>query len=197
MSVSYYYFGHDTLTKILIGSGRSAWRAWNLGDHEGPIIYLGYLGGMAGRYAYLTKELLDLLYQRFQQANPSGATLFGGDLFEENFLSGKFSEKKQEEMYEKRIALFSINVEDSEKMYPHLRPYLPELFAPSTIEGLARDPWLDPELLMRAQNLGLERGGIASNLWKDRSARWSPEWREFCQSLSSNFWSPEIGWGIK
>jgi hypothetical protein len=197
MSISYYYFGHDTLTKIRVGSGRSAWAKWNLWDHEGPIICLDYMGGAAGRYVYLTKELLGLLYQRFRQANPSGATLLGGDLFEVDFLSEKFSEKEQEEMYERRIALFSINVEDSEKKYPHLRPYLPELFDPSVLEKLARDPWLDAELLIYSQNLGPERGGIASNLWKDRSARWSPEWCEFCQSLNPNFWSPEAGWKTK
>jgi len=84
------------------------------------------------------------------------------------------------EMYDRREALFSIGVEKLEEGYPYVRPDLPELFESATVERLASDPWLDMSLLDRAEFLGPDCGGMRHDWWVDRSARWSVEWRAFC-----------------
>jgi len=195
MSNSYLYCGHDTLTDIWVGEGRSAWARWGLSDHIGPFFRLDYLGYPTSRHAYLPPDLLELLYERFRQANPSGVTLSVNDLFEAGLRGqGRYTEREMDDLYDRREALFSVNVEKAEEGYPYVRPYLPELFEPATVQRLASDPWLDMSLLRRAELLGPDRDGIPHDLWVDRSARWSPEWRAFCDKLTSLDWSPMNSW---
>ncbi|WP_395351208.1 hypothetical protein [Variovorax sp. UC122_21] len=195
MSNSYCYWGHDTLTDIWVGEGRSSWVRWGLMDHRGSFFRLDYLGYPTERHVYLPMDLLELLYERFRQANPSGVTLDANDLFEAGLKNqGRFTEQEMDEMYDRREALFSINVERSEEGYPHVRSYLPELFEAATVRRLASDPWLDMSLLQRAEFLGPDRGGMRHDLWIDRSARWSMEWRAFCDQLTSIDWSPTNSW---
>ncbi|WP_395351206.1 hypothetical protein [Variovorax sp. UC122_21] len=194
MSVNHDYFGHDTLTAIGVGRGRRAWRRWGLMDHTGPFFTLHDLGYPFQRYTYLPLSLMELLYERFRVANPSGVTLTDDDMFEKTVAGDRYSEQKMSDMYDRREAFFRIDVEESWKGYPYVRPYLPELHEPDTVERLANDPWLDLQLLEWAEFLGPDRGGIPHDLWVDRSARWSPEWRVFCDRLTPADWSPENGW---
>lgn len=185
MSISYYYFGHDCLNMILVGDGRGAWRRWGLMDHEGPLIRLDFLGHPARRLSYLPLDLLELLYERFRQANPSGVSLVADYDYMPIALL-RHSEEELDALYEQRKALVDITLDDEWNGYPHMRPYLPELYDPATIERLANDPWLDYGLLSRAEHLGPEKGGIRPDLWVDRSARWSPEWRAYCDKLKAS-----------
>ena len=195
MSINHDYFGHDTLTEIGVGRGRRAWRRWSLMDHTGPFFHLNNLGYPTKRTVYLPIDLLELLYSRFRAANPSGVTLTDDDESLEVALVGsRYTEKEREDMYDRREAFFRIDIEKSSEGYPYVRPYLPELYEPTTIERLANDPWLDYQLLERAEFLGPDRGGICHDLWVDRSARWSPEWRAFCDKLTSLDWSPANSW---
>ncbi|WP_395351207.1 hypothetical protein [Variovorax sp. UC122_21] len=195
MSNSYYYWGHDTLTKIHVGSGRIAWVRWGLMDHAGPFFHFDSSKASTSRYAYLPPDLLELLYGRFRMDNPSGTTSSVNDLFEAGLREqGRFTEQEMDEMYDRREALFSIDVEKSDEGYPHVHPYLPELFEPATVRRLTSDPWLDMSLLQRAEFLGPDRGGIRHDLWVDGSARWSVEWRAFCDQLTSIDWSPTNSW---
>lgn len=107
--------------------------------------------------------MLELLYKRFRQANPSGVKLSVNDLFDAS-LRGRYTEQEIEDMYDRREALFSVDVEESEEGYPYVRPYLPELLEPATLQRLASDPWLDMTLLERAEFLGPDRGGIRPDL---------------------------------
>lgn len=184
MSVSYYYFGVDTLNSILVcNGGRGAWRRWSLMDHEGPYFRLEYLGYSRKRCVYLPPDLLRLLYQRFAAANPSGAHLHSSFEEGEAIALERYGEERLDDLYDQKKVLFNIDLELDDEGYPRMRPYLPELFEPAVIERLANDPWLDLELFNKAQALGVEKGGISPNLWVDRSARWSPEWREYCDKL--------------
>lgn len=195
MSINYDYFGHDTLTEIGVGQGRGAWRRWSLMDHAGPFFHLNNLGYPTKRTIYLPMDLLELLYSRFRAANPSGVTLTDDDESLEVALAGsRYTEKEREDMYDRREAFFRIDIEKSWEGYPYIRPYLPELYEPTTIERLANDPWLDYQLLDWAEFLGPDRGGIRHDLWVDRSARWSPEWRAFCDKLTPLDWSPMNSW---
>jgi hypothetical protein len=184
MSISYHYFGYDTLSSILVGNGRGAWRRWGLMDHEGPFFNLSYLGYPATRYVYLPIDLLELLYARFRQANPSGVALHSDYAQGEALALRRYTEGELDTLRDQRKVFVTIDLDDDEEGYPHMRSYLPELFEPSTIERLASDPWLDEGLLTHAEHLGLDKGGISPNLWVDRSARWSPEWRAYCDNLS-------------
>jgi hypothetical protein len=189
VSRSYYYFGHDTLNMILVGDGRATWMNWGLMDHEGPIIHLDYLGYPEKRYAYLPEDLLSLLYERFLADNPAGASL----VLDEQYLPIALTRRSREELdalCEEKKALQVINLQQNEEGYPQLRKYLPELFEPATLERLANDPWLDYLALRRAENLGVDKGGIPSNLRVERASRWSQEWRTYCDRLRQ---SPEAG----
>lgn len=184
MSFNYLYFGSDTLTSILVCTGgRGAWRRWSLMDHEGPFFRLEYLGYPRKRCVYLPPDLLEILYERFAAANPSGAFLHSDFSEGEAIALERYSEETLDELYDQRKVLFSVNVDLDHEGYPHMRTYLPELFEPSVIERLANDPWLDLDLFGKAQELGVEKGGISPYLWVDRAARWSPEWREYCDKL--------------
>jgi len=194
VSINHDYFGHDTLTKIGVGRGRGAWRRWGLMDHTGPLFRLEDLGYPGKRYVYLPVDLLELLYARFRAANPSGVTLTTDDSVELMILRDRYTEVEMLEMHEQGRAFFRIDVEAHWEGYPHVRPYLPELYEPATIERLANDPWLDYQLLEWAEFLGPDRGGIRHDLWVDRSARWSPEWRAFCDKLTPLDWSAANSW---
>lgn len=152
-------------------------------DHEGPYFRLDYLGYPQKRYAYLPPDLLRLLYERFAAANPSGAHLHSDFSEGEAIALERYSEEQLDELFDQKKVLFNIDLEQGDEGYPHMRPYLPELFEPAVINRLANDPWLDLELFQKAQALGAEKGGIAPNLWVNRSARWSPEWRKYCDGL--------------
>lgn len=192
MSFSYFYFGCDTLTSILVcNGGRGAWRRWSLMDHEGPFFRLEYLGYPKKRCVYLPRDLLEMLYERFAAANPSGAFLHSDFSEGEDVALERYGEEKVDELYNQRKILFSVDMDLYGEGYPHMRQYLPELFDRAVIERLASDPWLDFDLFAKAQSLGVEKGGIPPNLWVDRAARWSPEWREYCDRL------PKIGKSIR
>lgn len=182
MSISYYYFGNDSLKRIHVGEGRGAWERWGLMDHEGPTIRPSLLGYSSDRRTYLPRDFLELLYGRFAAENPSGATLVRDEGYMPIALK-RYSEEELEELAEKKEALVIVN--EWEPGYPLLRPYLPELYEPGAVERLAKDPWLDADLLWDAERLGSANGGIAPDLWVDRSARWSPEWRAYCDRLES------------
>jgi len=163
-------------------------------DHTGPLFRLQDLGYPGERYVYLPSDLLELLYARFRAANPSGVTLTTDDSVELMILRDRYTEDEMLEMDEQGRAFFRIDVEAHWEGYPHVRPYLSELYEPTTTERLANDPWLDYQLLERAEFLGPNRGGIRPDLWVDRSARWSPEWRAFCDKLTPLDWSPTNSW---
>lgn len=156
-------------------------------DHEGPYFRLDYLGYPKKHFAYLPPDLLKMLYERFSAANPSGAFLHSDFSEGEAVALERYGEEKLDELFDQGKVLFSVNLELNKEGYPHMRPYLPELFEPAVIERLANDPWLDLDLFNKAQELGVEKGGISPNLWVNRAARWSPEWREYCDKL------PKIG----
>lgn len=181
MSRSFYYFGHDTLNMILVGEGRATRMNWGLMDHEGPIIHLDYIGYPEKRYAYLPEDLLSLLYERFLADNPGGASL----VLDEQYLPIALAHRSREELdalCAENKALLVLNMQQNEEGYPLLRKYLPELFEATTLERLANDPWLDYLALRRAENLGLDKGGISPGLSVERASRWSPEWRAYCDA---------------
>lgn len=182
MSIAYYLYGYDCMNKILIGDGRGAWSNWGLMDHEGPVINLSYLGYGQRKHVYLPPDLLELLYSRFCQANPSGTSLIMGDADDVIALQSHTA-GELDKLYESGQALMIINIDKNDEGYPLLRPYLPELFEAETIQRLADDPWLDRALLGQAELDNIENGGIPGNLWVTKSARWSPEWREYCNHL--------------
>lgn len=168
------------MNMIHVGEGRGAWRSWGLMDHEGPRLRLKALGSSIDRRVFLPNDLLVLLYRRFAEANPSGTSLVSDEEYLSIALQSHSSEEI-ERLAEERKALQNIDLwEPSSPNYPLLRPYLPEIFEPQTLEVLADDPFLDSELLGIAEILGEEGGGIRPDLWVDRAARWSPEWRDFC-----------------
>jgi hypothetical protein len=182
MGINYVYFALDDFTDISVGSGRGAWRHWGLMDHEGPIISLNELGYHSECRRYLPVSLLITLYERFKIAHPAGVKLGESN---ESWSTAEmlYGSEIVGRMYDERKMLISINVENFYEQYKYLTPYLPELLDPLIIERLANDPWLDPSLLGKAEALGAENGGISPNLWVDRAARWSPEWREYCDHL--------------
>lgn len=159
-------------------------------DHEGPIIRLDYVGYPRERYVYLPPDLLELLYKRFEKANPSGVAVVAGD---EDLLIARrrYSDEELDALYEQRKAFVTINVEEAWMGYPHMRTFLPELYDPNVQERLANDPWLDCRLLRSAEKLGPFNGGIPDNLWVDRSSRWSPEWRAYCDALQVKYVSDQ------
>lgn len=183
MSISYEYFGVDTLTSILVGDGRGAWRRWSLMDHEGPMFDLQYLGYGKSKVVYLPPAMLATLYDRFKSANPGGVDLHSDCSEGEAIALKRFREEELDLLFDQRKVLLSINGEPLAG-YPHMRPYLPELFERETMELLASDPWLDAGLLRHAERLGAAGGGIPPDLWVDRSSRWSPEWRAYCDRLA-------------
>lgn len=128
----------------------------------------------------LPPSLLTLLYERFAAANPSGTVKLSCYEEGEDIALERFSAEELDRMYDEGTAMVSINQHHDTRGYALLKPYLPELNDPAVIERLAADPWLDDALLWRAQQLGVYGGGIPKDLWRDRSARWSPESRAFC-----------------
>lgn len=185
MSRSFYYFGHDNLDMILVGEGKATRMNWGLMDHEGPIIQLDYIGYPEKRYAYLPEDLLSLLYKRFLAENPGGASL----VLDDQYLAIARAEHAQDELdalYGNGKALRVLNIQQAEEGYPLMKKYLPELFEAGVVERIAADPWLDYLALRRAENLGVDKGGIPASPLAERALRWSPQWREYCDDLRDN-----------
>jgi len=182
MSSDYKYYRLEDLYCIHIGSGRSAWQKWGVMDHEGPIIRLDYLGYPQKHYAYLPLSLLTALYQRFAQSSQSELRLGDFDDMDDIAIE-RYGDEQSMLLYDERKILATINHERGDEGYPLLTPYLPELLDPDIINRIAVDPWLDRRLLTEAEELGLGGGGIYDRLWRDRSARWSKEWRKYCDGV--------------
>lgn len=183
MSVSYYYYRMEDFNYILVGYGRSAWLSWGVMEHEGPIIRLDYLGYPKEHRSYLPYSLLSKLYERFAASSKTPLKLAKLDAEMDMLADERYGEEQANILYEDEKILVAINLIGDDEGYKYLTPYLPELLDAEIINRLAADPWLNNSLLSKAQALGVEGGGIPPNLWTNKSASWSKEWREYCDKL--------------
>lgn len=183
MPHSYDLLGLDTLELIGIGHEKSPAMSWGLWDHEGPTLNLRLLGyGEESLSVMLTKDLLEKLYSRFAEANPTGTVITIND----GCLKYAPPELSQEEV---------MQLYDDEKLFPDLAKdinysllrdpnrdtplhrYLPELRQPEVLERLANDP----EVSLRLFNQAFAEGALPK-LYGSRHWRWSPEWAAYVEA---------------
>jgi hypothetical protein len=166
-------FGLDTLESVMLGEGP---KDQPLELRGGPKVFNDDFGDHCGKVLFLRPEQLVLLYERFKAANPKGiiiGQMFSFDKYAPPGLTGDELEKLEED----RKIFVNIFLTDSAQGYPHARKYLPELFEPGVIEQMVADPWLDVRLLGKAKEQGFVPMGMGDG------ARWSPEWRAYCDRL--------------
>jgi hypothetical protein len=173
-------FGKDTLEMIGVSHGGAHRAKWSLQQHPGPYVstycLLGRDGGSPVRYLY--PQHLELLYERFGQANPSGVELDDQDEID-NGLNRTLGRQVVDRMMEERGAFLMIEHFEEQLRYPKLRPYLPEIFEPEMVQRMEADPWLDVALLDEA----LRQGHVPHR--RDYDPRWSPEWRAYCDRAAA------------
>jgi hypothetical protein len=172
---SWNMLGLDTLERITIGEGGGD---LPLELREGPKVWHCDLGGNSDKLLYLYPSHLKLLYERFKEANPKGVVSGAGDFFDAYAPPGLAAEKLDKLEEEGKIFV-NIFYKDPEHGYPHARKYLPELLEPALIDRMAADPWLNVRLLDKAE----KEGRVPKELGE--AARWSPEWRAYCDKLLS------------
>jgi hypothetical protein len=167
-------FGLDTLEAISISED---WRAkLPLEFYAGPKIWPSYLGKDSDKTLFLYPEHLKLLYERFRIANPKGVVFGPANSFDEYAPPGLSEDELNRLEADRKIFVKPFST-DWDRGYPHARKYLPELFEPTVINKMDADPWLNVHLLGQA-----EREGIVPRELGDL-ARWSPEWRAYCDRL--------------
>ena len=98
------------------------------------------------------------------------------DSFDEYAPPG-LTRKELDKLQAERKIFVNLFLTDPEAGYPHARKYLPELFEPGMIDKMAADPWLNVRLLGEAR-----KKRIVATASGD-AARWSPEWRAYCDRL--------------
>ena len=170
---SWLMFGRDTLETLDLSDGD---RAMPLKSRPGPKVHSGDLGGDPDKLLYLYPEHLALLYSRFRDANPKGVVYGPEDSFDEYAPPG-LTRKELDKLQAERKIFVNLFLTDPEAGYPHARKYLPELFEPGMIDKMAADPWLNVRLLGEAR-----KKRIVPTASGD-AARWSPEWRAYCDRL--------------
>jgi len=169
-------FGKDTLKTIDVSYGGPYRSKWNLEQHPGPEVRPCYLLGQQGTgpFYYLYPEHLELLYERFRRDNPSGVELMDDNEIDLRYAKGLDPETYDRLLDERKIFV-GLDSTDEELGYPHLRPYLPEIFEPEMVRRMEADPWLDAWLLQAA----IAKGQVPDR--RDYHPRWSPEWRAYCE----------------
>ncbi len=182
--VIFVLFGKDTLEEIGVSYGGLYRESWSLQQHPGPSLLAKALGGRQDRSCYLYPQHLELLYARFGQANPGGVELGSDSLIEHKYSQG-MSPDIVEQLYEKRKMFVALESTDEDLGYPHLKPYLPEIFAPEMVAIMQADPWLNARLLVQA----IAQGDVPDR--RDFHPRWSQEWRSYCDDrYGRRGWSP-------
>lgn len=175
---SFVLFGSDTLQMIGVSFGGAYRARWNLEQHPGPKLLTSVLLGVkkVSPIRYLYPQQLELLYERFRRANPGGV-----ELADQDEVDGRYIRALGHEMFDRLMAerklLAVLDLTDEDLGYPHLRPYLPEVFEPETVRRMEVDPWLDVELLGEA----MRSGKVPCR--RDYHPRWSPEWRAYCDRV--------------
>lgn len=186
-------YGHDTTERISVGYGPRPLRYWDLQRFPGPSLWTDCLGLSERKLVFLPPDLLQLLYERFRVANPSGLSVGEMNELEARFSQG-MTPAQRDALYEQRKFFVNITGTDEERGYPHLRRYLPEVFDLSRLCEIAADPWLDAHLLGTVAPtlpLGTEAGGQVDAYGyrvvspQGRSERWWPQWRAYCDALGS------------
>ena len=142
----------------------------------GVFILTDFLGFDPSKCLFLYPEHLKLLYDRFIAANPKGVVEILDDQ-EYYYAPPGLSDEQIDRLQEERKIFVDLFLTDSELGYPFARNYLPELFEPDTIQRMTHDPWLDALLLRKAK----DGGAVPDDDWA--TARWSPEWRAYCDRL--------------
>jgi hypothetical protein len=169
----WHLLGLDTLELIELGEGIER---DPLEMRGGPTISYDDFGGNSDKILFLRPDHLKLLYERFKAANPKGAVIVTENGYYEHIPPGMSFEQCNKLENEGKIFL-ELFLDDLEHVLPRLREYLPELFEPGVIDQMAADPWLNLHLLHRA----MEQGFVPME--KGDGARWSPEWRAYCDRL--------------
>lgn len=184
-------YGYDTTQSIWIGSGPSVMSHWKLENFPGPTLQAQWLGHAARKSLYLPQDLLLLLYERFRSRNPGGVSVAYMTELEARF-AAHMSSQECDALYEQRKIFVDLVLSDEDQGYPHLRPYLPEVFERQRLQEIAADPWLDAHLLATVAPTLSSDGEATNGLAKDighiispagRSERWWPQWRSYCDAL--------------
>lgn len=170
---SYELFGPDTMEIITAGEGKGD---YSFDERGGPEIWSGVFGLNPGKLLYLYPDHLKLLYDRFATANPSGLLEGWAGTFDD-YLPPGMTKEERDRLEDEGELFVDIFPACEETDYPRARKYLPELFEPGVIEKMAADPWLDATLLGKA----IREGAVPARLCD--AARWSPEWRAYCDRL--------------
>jgi hypothetical protein len=170
---SFEMFGLDTFESIHLSDARGE---MPLELRPGPKVWHCDFGGDSDKLLYLYPEHLSLLYERFRAANPKGI-VFGPEGSFDDYAPSDLSREELEKLREERKIFVSLFLTDEDLGYPHARKYLPELFEPGMIDKMVADPWLNVRLLGKA-----EKEGAVPSASGD-AARWSPEWRAYCDRL--------------
>lgn len=178
---SWNMLGLDTLEMISIDYGKGeAFENLPFELRPGPTIDPADFGKRSFKMLFLYPEHLSLLYRRFKEANPKGVIFIASDDDLTPFAPPGLAKKELDKLEEERKIFVSLFSTDASSGYPHVRRYLPELFEPGVIEKMAADPWLDSHLLAAA----IEEGIVPRTAGE--SARWSPEWRTYCDKLMAS-----------
>jgi hypothetical protein len=189
---SFCLYGHNTTQYICLGDGPSAMEGWSLDRFPGPTLLTDWLGVPPRKWLLLPPDLLQLLYDRFRQANPAGVSVARLNELEERF-APEMPHEECTRLFDERTMFVGITLTDRDKGYPHLRPYLPEVFDMEVLLCLADDPWLDAALLAKVGPGLPPDGEITEGQTADgrriissqgRSERWWPQWRAYCDALS-------------
>lgn len=171
-------FGRDTLEMIDVSYGGAYRARWNLEQHPGPKLLPTALLGVnrVSSDRYLYPQHLELLYGRFYKANPGGVELADEDEIHARYVRA-MGDEAIVRLMEARQMFVTLDNTDEDLGYPHLRPYLPEVFEPETVRRMEDDPWLDVRLLGEA----MKAGHVPDR--RDYHPRWSPEWRVYCDRM--------------
>jgi hypothetical protein len=189
----YCLYGHNTTEEIPIGYGPRPMAHWPLSSFRGPCVWTNLLGLPERKLVMLPPDLLSLLYQRFKAANPDGTTIGELEELHARFAPAGKTPQELDELCEQRELFVSLTHQDEDQGYPHLRPYLPELFLSDWLRAIAADPWLDAHLLDKAAATlpadGEACGEITSTGYRvvvpeGRCERWWPQWRMYCDTLA-------------
>jgi hypothetical protein len=183
---SFGLMGMDVLKFLEVGHGQLYMERWQLEQHPGPWVMMSALGGSRLVSRYLQPQHLQLLYDRFRQANPSGVRFGETEMMEEEYARQLgLTPAQLDHVYGDTDLFKDLTGNDEHLGYPHLKPFLPEIYKPETIRAMEADPWLDDVLLGKA----IHEGHVQDS--REQHPRWSPEWRAYCDRLGGRF--PE-GW---
>lgn len=170
-SLEFALFGRDTAEMIFLGSG---YRHWPLMWFRGPVFEGSQIGGPANRLGLmLPADLLEQLYRRFANANPTGLEVAEIEELDDLAFRDDQSEEERNELFESGNKLCDIFGTRHPGGANLMFRYLPELLEESERHRILSDPSLDS---------GVRRSNRPANLVlapTEKHYRWSDWWAEF------------------